>query len=878
MDIKLEKVVDFPPNMPEITTGILQLQKKLLLTGHDDGSVTKWNLDDGSFKVIFSDLNDVRAISYLNNKILVGYRSNGLYILNLTKPEDIIVLQKREDSKYRRVWDTTWPDEDKLIMTSTYGSIKLFKRIEDNKYELFSLQAHEHSVFAIESLNGKYLATGDWSGELIIWKYIDENYKDIQKIHISDTIQDIYWKDENNFIVIDERGKIYLLEKEKPDIELWNIVLEVEIAKSKGICISMAEDKSTIFAATLNELIQFDVESQQLEIINIPNIKKLFIIGEFTYLLLNNGLFKFIWKPIIIKEEVISYRYVKAGLLGHTRTGKSTFCKWVNGYDISDIKSTYGRRVYNWEVSGKGETEKRIILYDHGGQDTVIETFIPSLKDSDILLLFYVQKDRTSLLEVLSMFDKIKDNLSREVKVYLIRTHIDDEYTDITEMEIEDILKNSMIKADIHISPPKNIGLEDIYNKIVKLIDWNKSRMVLLSPLNEGVADTLKTLEDEKVAIINFKDFKQKFFEVTGRNISEKHLRFILNDFSNKERIDYQYISDKIILYDNEFNKLKSDIPKIIAYKDGFININELISRFGDTEYLKILDEWYINTGLSIKFGTIRVFPYKLKLSSIELSTVYKEKLKNKKLIKKIYKNQNIKLTQLLNLFSEMKLQCINVSLNEGLFEWEENAFIYYSYKNIGTSVEGRYLCYDYYIGGENEEIQIKLQKRFDEILSVLYGELIKPEELETKKKDNINYEYDVCLSFAGEQRGYVKQVAIFLTQKGLDVFYDDFEKHKFWGKKMDDFFINVFKNISEFCIMFISNEYMTKYWPSLERTSALKRALLEKKEYILPVKIDDYSIPELNGVGSLDGAKETPQYIADEFIKKWKYNRNQKK
>lgn len=38
-------------------------------------------------------------------------------------------------------------------------------------------------------------------------------------------------------------------------------------------------------------------------------------------------------------------------------------------------------------------------------------------------------------------------------------------------------------------------------------------------------------------------------------------------------------------------------------------------------------------------------------------------------------------------------------------------------------------------------------------------------------------YKYDICLSFAGEQRAYVEQVATILCQQGVQVFYDDYEK-----------------------------------------------------------------------------------------------------
>jgi len=44
-------------------------------------------------------------------------------------------------------------------------------------------------------------------------------------------------------------------------------------------------------------------------------------------------------------------------------------------------------------------------------------------------------------------------------------------------------------------------------------------------------------------------------------------------------------------------------------------------------------------------------------------------------------------------------------------------------------------------------------------------------------------FEYDVALSFAGEDRVYVEKVAKYLKEKGIKVFYDDYEKTGLWGK-----------------------------------------------------------------------------------------------
>lgn len=50
---------------------------------------------------------------------------------------------------------------------------------------------------------------------------------------------------------------------------------------------------------------------------------------------------------------------------------------------------------------------------------------------------------------------------------------------------------------------------------------------------------------------------------------------------------------------------------------------------------------------------------------------------------------------------------------------------------------------------------------------------------LEDKKQ-----QYDVALSFAGEDRAYVDEVARLLKESKIHVFYDDFEKGKTLGQE----------------------------------------------------------------------------------------------
>lgn len=110
----------------------------------------------------------------------------------------------------------------------------------------------------------------------------------------------------------------------------------------------------------------------------------------------------------------------------------------------------------------------------------------------------------------------------------------------------------------------------------------------------------------------------------------------------------------------------------------------------------------------------------------------------------------------------------------------------------------------------------------------------------------NKNTQYEVALSFAGEQRAYVEEVAEALQSRGIAVFYDGFKEVQLWGKDLVEEFHDVFANRADHVVMFISQKYVEKVWPSHERRSSLSRDVQEESEYILPVRFDDTPIPGL--------------------------------
>jgi hypothetical protein len=117
-----------------------------------------------------------------------------------------------------------------------------------------------------------------------------------------------------------------------------------------------------------------------------------------------------------------------------------------------------------------------------------------------------------------------------------------------------------------------------------------------------------------------------------------------------------------------------------------------------------------------------------------------------------------------------------------------------------------------------------------------------------------MSLKYDVALSFAGEDREYVEEVAELLAQRGVKVFYDQFERAELWGKNLYVHLDDIYRQQSRYCVVFLSKYYAEKRWTSHERESAQTRAFFENREYILPVRIDDTEIP---------GIRPTTGYIS---------------
>jgi tetratricopeptide (TPR) repeat protein len=148
--------------------------------------------------------------------------------------------------------------------------------------------------------------------------------------------------------------------------------------------------------------------------------------------------------------------------------------------------------------------------------------------------------------------------------------------------------------------------------------------------------------------------------------------------------------------------------------------------------------------------------------------------------------------------------------------------------------------------------------------------EMARPTKAERADAGKTSREFDVALSFAGEDRNYVDQVANLLRDSGVKVFYDSFEETNLWGKNLYDYLSDIYMNKASYTIMFISKHYADKLWTNHERQVVQARAFQERQEYMLPARFDETEIPGvLPTIGYISLAERTPKQFVEVILGK---------
>ncbi|WP_240691507.1 TIR domain-containing protein [Amycolatopsis nivea] len=116
-------------------------------------------------------------------------------------------------------------------------------------------------------------------------------------------------------------------------------------------------------------------------------------------------------------------------------------------------------------------------------------------------------------------------------------------------------------------------------------------------------------------------------------------------------------------------------------------------------------------------------------------------------------------------------------------------------------------------------------------------------------------YDYDVAVSFAGEDRVFVEAVVREVVDAGYKVFYDQDEQVSLWGEDLTEYLPKIYEERARYAVMFVSRHYAAKPWTRFERRSVLLRAINQPEPYLLPVRLDATQLDDVrDSISYLDG------------------------
>lgn len=108
-------------------------------------------------------------------------------------------------------------------------------------------------------------------------------------------------------------------------------------------------------------------------------------------------------------------------------------------------------------------------------------------------------------------------------------------------------------------------------------------------------------------------------------------------------------------------------------------------------------------------------------------------------------------------------------------------------------------------------------------------------------------FEYDVAISFAMQDRTVAEEFADLLMKKDLRVFLDEYTAAELWGKDLVAHLVNLYARKAHYCVLLVSQDYPLKRWTEKERRAAQERAFRDADEYILPMRLDDTEVTGIN-------------------------------
>lgn len=139
---------------------------------------------------------------------------------------------------------------------------------------------------------------------------------------------------------------------------------------------------------------------------------------------------------------------------------------------------------------------------------------------------------------------------------------------------------------------------------------------------------------------------------------------------------------------------------------------------------------------------------------------------------------------------------------------------------------------------------------------------------METRK-----HKYDIAISYANEQKSYVKKLAEALLNHHMRIFADFLEPNRFWGEDLPTELRKIYHDECKYILIILSKEYAQKGFSQFEGKVASERHITGDKFFV--IKYDDVTLPWLNtSIGYIDSSAYNETELAALLVDKIKKKR----
>ena len=164
----------------------------------------------------------------------------------------------------------------------------------------------------------------------------------------------------------------------------------------------------------------------------------------------------------------------------------------------------------------------------------------------------------------------------------------------------------------------------------------------------------------------------------------------------------------------------------------------------------------------------------------------------------------------------------------------------------------------------------IKSIQSFLDFTGPAYKNTLNQRPKETRRLGNNSWLYDVALSFTNQDKSYANALARELSKRKLRVFHAPFQQDRLWGEDLHSYLAELYQDKARYIVVFLSKDYSQSKWAKHELKAVHMRALRESEGFILPIRLDDSSLPpEISDIGYFKWNDEAAADIADALIQK---------